>query len=112
MRSAYLRKPDPIKMENTDRQRRYHLSVEERKKSFWMMPGLQECTIVASNSFDEYLIRDVIVQGACIDSFGVGERLITARSEPVFGGVYKMAGDRAITARSYQRSRSVRTPKR
>ena len=53
--------------------------------------GLQECTIVASNSFDEYLIRDVIVQGACIDSFGVGERLITARSEPVFGGVYKMA---------------------
>jgi nicotinate phosphoribosyltransferase len=53
--------------------------------------GLQECIIVASNSFDEYLIRDVILQGACIDSFGVGERLITARSEPVFGGVYKMA---------------------
>jgi len=52
--------------------------------------GLQECSIVASNSFDEYLIRDVILQGACIDSFGVGERLITAKSEPVFGGVYKM----------------------
>ena len=53
--------------------------------------GFQDCAIVASNSFDEYLIRDVIGQGACIDSFGVGERLITARSEPVFGGVYKMA---------------------
>lgn len=53
--------------------------------------GFPECTIVASNSFDEYLIRDVILQGACIDSFGVGERLITAKSEPVFGGVYKMA---------------------
>ena len=53
--------------------------------------GFPECAIVASNSFDEYLIRDVILQGACIDSFGVGERLITAKSEPVFGGVYKMA---------------------
>ncbi|MDD2484120.1 MAG: nicotinate phosphoribosyltransferase [Eubacteriales bacterium] len=53
--------------------------------------GFEDCAIVASNSFDEYLIRDVIGQGACIDSFGVGERLITARSEPVFGGVYKMA---------------------
>jgi len=52
--------------------------------------GLSECKIVISNSFDEYLIRDVINQGAKIDSFGVGERLITARSEPVFGGVYKM----------------------
>ncbi len=52
--------------------------------------GLAECDIVVSNSFDEYLIRDVIRQGASINSFGVGERLITARSEPVFGGVYKM----------------------
>lgn len=52
--------------------------------------GLKECKIVISNSFDEHLIRDVINQGAKIDSFGVGERLITARSEPVFGGVYKM----------------------
>ncbi|MFQ9893580.1 MAG: nicotinate phosphoribosyltransferase, partial [Emergencia sp.] len=39
---------------------------------------------------DEYIIRDVILEGACIDSFGVGERLITAKSEPVFGGVYKL----------------------
>lgn len=53
--------------------------------------GLQDCRIVASNSLDEYLIRDLIVQGACVDVFGVGERLITSRSEPVFGGVYKLA---------------------
>ena len=52
--------------------------------------GLQECTIAVSNSLDEYLIRDVIAEGACIDSFGVGERLITAKSSPVFGGVYKL----------------------
>ncbi len=53
--------------------------------------GLTECKIVVSNSLDEHLIEDIINEGACIDSFGVGERLITARSEPVFGGVYKMA---------------------
>jgi len=53
--------------------------------------GLQECKIVVSNSLDEWLIRDVILQGAQIDSFGVGERLITAASEPVFGGVYKLS---------------------
>jgi nicotinate phosphoribosyltransferase len=52
--------------------------------------GLQECTIAVSNSLDEYIIRDVIAEGACIDSFGVGERLITAKSSPVFGGVYKL----------------------
>ncbi len=53
--------------------------------------GLEDCKIVVSNSLDEYIIRDVILEGACIDSFGVGERLITAKSEPVFGGVYKLA---------------------
>jgi nicotinate phosphoribosyltransferase len=53
--------------------------------------GLQDCKIMASNSLDEYIIRDVINQGACIDVFCVGERLITSRSEPVFGGVYKLA---------------------
>lgn len=53
--------------------------------------GLQDCSIVISNSLDEYLIRDVILEGAQIDSFGVGERLITSKSEPVFGGVYKLA---------------------
>ena len=53
--------------------------------------GLQDCKITISNSLDEYIIRDVLLEGACIDSFGVGERLITAKSEPVFGGVYKLA---------------------
>ena len=52
--------------------------------------GLQDCKIVVSNSLDEYIIRDTLMQGAEIDSFGVGERLITSRSEPVFGGVYKL----------------------
>ena len=53
--------------------------------------GMTDCKIVASNSLDEYIIRDLLTQGACIDSFGVGERLITSKSEPVFGGVYKLA---------------------
>ena len=52
--------------------------------------GWTECTITVSNSLDEYLIRDLLLQGAQINTFGVGERLITARSEPVFGGVYKL----------------------
>lgn len=52
--------------------------------------GWKSCTISASNSLDENLIRDLLLQGAQVDSFGVGERLITARSEPVFGGVYKL----------------------
>jgi len=52
--------------------------------------GLNDVKIVISNSLDEYIIRDLINQGACIDSFGVGERLITSKSEPVFGGVYKL----------------------
>ncbi len=53
--------------------------------------GLTDCKIVASNSLDEFIIRDLILQGAKIDLFGVGERLITAKSDPVFGGVYKLA---------------------
>ena len=52
--------------------------------------GYKDCKIVASSSLDEYVIRDLIDQGAEIDSFGVGERLITAKSQPVFGGVYKL----------------------
>lgn len=52
--------------------------------------GLDYINIVASNSLDEYIIRDLLIQGAEIDSFGVGERLITSKSEPVFGGVYKL----------------------
>ncbi len=53
--------------------------------------GFSDCTITASNSLDEYIIRDTLMQGAQIDMYGVGERLITSRSEPVFGGVYKLA---------------------
>ncbi len=53
--------------------------------------GLPFCKIVASNSLDEMIIRDLIRQGGCVDRFGVGERLITAKSDPVFGGVYKLA---------------------
>lgn len=53
--------------------------------------GLEDCKITISNSLDEYIIRDVINEGAQVDSFGVGERLITAKSQPVFGGVYKLA---------------------
>lgn len=53
--------------------------------------GYPDCKICVSNSLDEYLIRDMIMQGAAVDSFGVGERLITASSEAVFGGVYKLA---------------------
>ncbi len=53
--------------------------------------GLEDCKIIISNSLDEYIIRDVILEGAEVDAFGVGERLITAKSEPVFGGVYKLS---------------------
>ena len=53
--------------------------------------GYPDCKICVSNSLDEYLIRDMIFQGAAVDTFGVGERLITASSEAVFGGVYKLS---------------------
>jgi len=53
--------------------------------------GFEDVNIVASNSLDEFLVRDLIMQGARIDTFGIGERLITSKSEPVFGGVYKLA---------------------
>ena len=52
--------------------------------------GWTDCKISVSNSLDEYLIQDLLLQGAQIDLFGVGERMITAKSEPVFGGVYKL----------------------
>lgn len=52
--------------------------------------GMEDCKITASNSLDEYLISDLLLQGAEIDIFGVGENLITSKSNPVFGGVYKL----------------------
>ncbi len=65
-----------------------YLSIKARK--MLDEAGYSHCKIVASNSLDEYIIRDLLNQGAKIDSFGVGERLITSKSEPVFGGVYKL----------------------
>ncbi|MFI3249677.1 MAG: nicotinate phosphoribosyltransferase [Eubacteriales bacterium] len=65
-----------------------YLSIKARE--MLDQAGLEDCKIVASNALDEYIIRDIIQQGAQINSFGVGERLITSRSEPVFGGVYKL----------------------
>lgn len=66
-----------------------YLSKEARK--MLDCAGYPDCKIVASNSLDEYTIRDLLIQGAKVDLFGVGERLITASSEPIFGGVYKLA---------------------
>ena len=65
-----------------------YLSREARK--MLDAAGWESCKITVSNSLDEYLIRDLWLQDAKVDAFGVGERLITARSEPVFGGVYKL----------------------
>ncbi len=65
-----------------------YLSKEARK--MLDAAGHTDCKIVASNSLDEHLITDVLQQGAQIDVFGVGERMITSKSEPVFGGVYKL----------------------
>ncbi len=65
-----------------------YLSKEARK--MLDEAGYPDCRIVASNSLDEHIISDLLNQGAQIDLFGVGERLITASSEPVFGGVYKL----------------------
>ena len=53
--------------------------------------GYKDVSIVISNSLDEYIIQGILKQGALVDSFGVGERLITSKSEPVFGGVYKLS---------------------
>lgn len=53
--------------------------------------GYEDVGVVASNSLDEYIVRDLILQGSKVDSFGIGENLITSKSDPVFGGVYKLA---------------------
>ena len=64
--------------------------LKKKCRSILDEAGYEDCKIIISNSLDEHIIKDVLDQGACIDSFGVGERLITAKSEPVFGGVYKL----------------------
>lgn len=63
--------------------------------------GLTDVKITVSNSLDEYIIRDLQMQDAKIDSYGVGERLITARNEPVFGGVYKLTGIRKAGEKNF-----------
>lgn len=65
--------------------------ITKRARKMLDDAGYEDCKICISNSLDEYLIRDMIFQGAKVDSFGVGERLITASSEAVFGGVYKLS---------------------
>ncbi|NLT10882.1 MAG: nicotinate phosphoribosyltransferase [Clostridiaceae bacterium] len=66
--------------------------LSQRSRLLLDKAGMNDCKITASNALDEYLIRDLLLQGAQIDFFGVGERLITSRAEPVFGGVYKLSG--------------------
>ncbi len=65
-----------------------YLSKEARKQLD--AAGLTDCIIVASNGLDEYTIHSLNRQGALIDSYGVGEKLITSSTNPVFGAVYKL----------------------
>ncbi|MDY3711404.1 MAG: nicotinate phosphoribosyltransferase [Agathobaculum sp.] len=74
-----------------------YLSIEARK--MLDEAGFSDMTIMASNSLDEYIVRDLLMQGAKVDSFGIGERMITSKSEPVFGGVYKLAAVEDSTGR-------------
>ena len=64
--------------------------LSKRARKMLDKAGLSDCKIIVSNSLDEYTITSILDQGGCIDSFGVGERLITSKSEPVFGAVYKI----------------------
>ncbi|MCI9124793.1 MAG: nicotinate phosphoribosyltransferase [Eubacterium sp.] len=64
--------------------------LSKRARKMLDEAGLTDCKIIVSNSLDEYTITSILDQGGCIDSFGVGERLITSKSEPVFGAVYKI----------------------
>ncbi len=79
------KRPKAIRLDSGDIT---YLSIKARK----MLDdaGYKDCKIIASNSLDEITIREMIAQGAKVDIFGVGERLITSKSEPVFGGVYKL----------------------
>ena len=64
--------------------------LSKRARKMLDQAGLCDCKIIVSNSLDEYTITSILDQGGFIDSFGVGERLITSKSEPVFGAVYKI----------------------
>ncbi len=78
-------RPKAIRLDSGDLA---YLSKESRK--MLDEAGFEDCKIMASSSLDEYVINNLLNQGAEIDLFGVGERLITAKSHPVFGGVYKL----------------------
>lgn len=80
------KRPKAIRLDSGDIA---YLSIQARK--MLDNAGYSDVQIMASNSLDEYLVSDLLLQGAKIDSFGIGERLITSKSEPVFGGVYKLA---------------------
>jgi nicotinate phosphoribosyltransferase len=64
--------------------------LSKRARAMLDEAGFEDVGIVATNALDEYIIRELVLQGAAVDTFGVGERLITACSEPIFGGVYKL----------------------
>ena len=91
--------PNAIKVFQETRPKRMGIRIDsgdityltKRARQMLDEAGFTDCTIVVSNSLDEYIIREVLQEGACVDSFGVGERLITSKSEPVFGGVYKLS---------------------
>ncbi|NLW79241.1 MAG: nicotinate phosphoribosyltransferase [Ruminococcaceae bacterium] len=65
--------------------------LSKRARAMLQAAGYGDVPICASNALDEYIVRDLLVQGAEIDLFGIGESLITSKSSPVFGGVYKLA---------------------
>ncbi|MGP1485030.1 MAG: nicotinate phosphoribosyltransferase [Campylobacter sp.] len=65
--------------------------LSKKVRSMLDLADLKDCQIFVSNSLDEYTITSILAQGGAIDGFGVGERLITSKSDPVFGGVYKLA---------------------
>ena len=78
-------KPGAIRIDSGDA-----AYISKKARKLLDEAGLHETKIVISNSLDEYIIKDLLIQNAPIDSFGVGERLITSKTEPVFGGVYKI----------------------
>ena len=80
------KKPKGIRIDSGDIA---YLSKQARK--MLDEAGYPDVEICASNSLDEYIVRDLLLQGAQIDLFGVGENLITSKSDPVFGGVFKLA---------------------
>ncbi len=89
--------------------------LSRRAREMLDAANMQATKIIASNALDEFLIKDLIGQEAAIDAFGVGERLITAESEPVFGGVYKIVasekdGRRTTKIKISENVRKTTTP--